>query len=136
MAAAKKARKTKKIIFLLIAILCIAVLLIALSTLFLPSKVEEVKEKKILDKTLEELKTIAKESPLIKNYAKIEPSYIKLSEQDIQSSVSAGLLPPNISSEIYRVDYIIPRFATGISLIIDLENRKILKTQNIVGIGA
>ena len=128
-----KVRKKLKPIVKTVLISSIILLIIIVYISF--SSLKRTAEKKELDRISNELNDIAKKSTLAKDYIKYDPRYRKLSQQEINSSISAGFISPDISSEIYVVDYVEPDLKVGISLTIDLENKEILRTQQIVAIG-
>lgn len=87
---------------------------------------------------LEELKTIARQNPQVSQLLQdksIQTSYRKLTAGQIQNLIDTGQISSDISSEIYMVDFISSQTNSGITLIIDLENKNILKSQTVVGVG-
>ncbi|MFH0832602.1 MAG: hypothetical protein V1900_02710 [Candidatus Aenigmatarchaeota archaeon] len=110
-----------------IIIIAIMIVVIAVVSIF------SYKQPAPVDTTLPELKAIAEQSPLVNDYAGVQPTYRKLSAQDVQSSIAAGLFSADASNEIYFLNYI--KDNQGISLIIDKASGTILKTQVVVGIG-
>ncbi len=88
-----------------------------------------------IDLSIQELRQIAEENKLVKDILaqepNIEPRINKLSEDMINSFKESGTVPQDSSSEIYFVDYI-KQDGQGVSLLIDLETKKILKTSVIV----
>jgi uncharacterized protein YpmB len=70
---------------------------------------------------LQELKSIAEQNPLVKNYSGIIPTY--------------SLYPNDPNKNTYIVDYYNSTTKSGISLWVDLNEDKVLKTQVLVGVG-
>lgn len=88
--------------------------------------------------TLEELTSIGKQSPQVNQLLQngsVQINYRQLDQSEIQSFIKSGVISSNISNEIYSVDFLSNRTNSGITLIIDLENKNILRSQIVVEVG-
>jgi len=123
----------KTILVLIIIGLIISSGIILSSKLFYQSE----KEKKPVNKTVLALRKIAEENEIVKKivytYPNVEPQISKVSPERLEKLRKVGLIPQNVSGNVFLVDYIAPD-DSGVSLYIDLEKKKILKTQVIVGV--
>lgn len=123
---------TKKLgtekIFLISVLAVIAIALIVFLTISPKKAVPE-------DKTLKELRNIVEGSVPREKYSDTSARYSKLTGNDVQNSKNAGLIPPDASDNVYILDYIDPAENIGTSFFVDLENKKVLKTQVVVGVG-
>jgi lipopolysaccharide export LptBFGC system permease protein LptF len=102
----------KKILLLIVVIFAVFIgfAFLLRTTIFAPSNMR-----------LQELKSIADQNPLVKNYAGITPTY--------------SLYPNDPTKNIYIVDYYNNNTKSGISVWVDLNEKKVLKTQVLVGVG-
>jgi hypothetical protein len=88
------------------------------------------------DLILGELKSIAAKNSQANQMlqdSSVQVNYEKLTGDQIKNFVDSGQIP-SASSEIYMVDLISSKTNSGITLIIDLENKNILKSQTVVGV--
>ena len=87
--------------------------------------------------TLQKLKSIAQNNNQANQMLKdnsTQINYKKLSSDQIQSFIKSGLISTNVSDEVYSVDFISSKTNSGITLLIDLENKNLLKVQTVVGV--
>jgi CRISPR/Cas system CSM-associated protein Csm4 (group 5 of RAMP superfamily) len=118
---------SKKIIVLISILMLIILFVILFSTYTI----------KPADLTLEELKNIAKQNSQVNTLLQdksVQINYRKLTAGQIQNLIDSGQISSDVSSEIYMVDFISSQTNSGVTLIIDLENKNILKSQTVVGV--